>query len=122
MVALIQRDSTLILCRDLLSQADLRVLKLTWLCVVAFLPSELSDEAIAEPNKQNTCKVDVTQIHSIFQDVTTSEISVHKSPGLVDDLALDDLTDELTKLLSKRKQLLIKICRCRILFSDWWLI
>ena len=63
LLALMQRESTLILSCNLLGQAHLRVLQLSRLRVVALLPSELSDEAVAKPDEQDAGEIDVTQVH-----------------------------------------------------------
>ena len=101
MLSLVESDSTLVLSGELLSQTLLRVLKLYGLRVVPFLPRQLPDEAIPEPDKKHGGEVDVSQIDTIFEHVSATEVSMHQRPRLVDNLALDDFIDELTQLLAQ---------------------
>jgi len=69
-----------ILDSQFFSQALLGVLKLSRLGIVAFLPGQLSDEAVAQPNEQSAGIVAIFDISSIFEHITAPKVSVHQSP------------------------------------------
>ena len=83
------------------------MLELSRLGIVAFLPGQLSDEAVAQPNEQSAGIVAIFDISSIFEHITAPKVSVHQSPWLVDNLTLDDLTDILAQLFAQRQELLV---------------
>lgn len=79
------------------------MLELSRLRIVAFLPSQLSDEAVAQPNEQSAGIVAISDISSILEHVTAPKVSVHQSPRLVNNLTLDDLTDIFTQFFAQGK-------------------
>ena len=72
------------------------MLELPGLCIVAFLPSELPDKAVAQPDHQNNAnfwsdrmihltvsvngKAGIIEISLVFEEVTTPEVPVHECP------------------------------------------
>ena len=119
MLTLVESDSTLVLSGKLLSQTLLRMLKLSGLRVVSFLPRQLPNEAISEPDKKHGGEVDVTQIDTIFEHVSAAEVSMHQRPRLVDALALDDFIHKLAQLLAQVQQLFVKIVHAWVLLANW---
>ena len=85
------------------------MLKLARLRIVALLPGQLPDETVAEPDKQDSGVIGITDIDLVLEHVSTAEVAMHQRPTRVDNLALDDLTDELSKLLAHREELLVKL-------------
>ena len=80
LLAVVDAKRILILRRDLLGEADLRVLQLPRLRVVPLLPGQLPDEAVAEPDKDHAGVVDVSQIDLVADHVPAPEVTMHQRP------------------------------------------
>ena len=93
------------------------MLQLTWLSVVPLLPSQLADEAVSQPDQDDSCKGHIAQVDFVHEHVTAPVVAVHQCPRGVDHFAFNDLAHKLADFLSKRQQLLVK--SCHRIFTDW---
>ena len=77
------------------------MLKLSRFSIVALLPCKLTNEAVAEPDEQDTGIVGISEVNTITQHVSTAMVSVHQGPRLVHHLTLDYLCNKFTKSLTQ---------------------
>ena len=56
------------------------MLKLLGLGIVALLIGQLPDEAVAEPDEQETCVADVPEVAAILKHVSAAMVTMHQGP------------------------------------------
>lgn len=92
----------LVLLTDLIGQANLCVLQLSWLRVVGLLPGQLLCEAISQPDVQVNHMVAVHHIEvAALYDITNLKVPVHQSHTSSMDLEAQDAVNSISKLTSR---------------------